>query len=206
MSISLYDKALLKKLKYWVGDQDIKITGPDETRQLFQYRADTNGDEPIKLPLIALTRGRTVDILSTNKKPQTFSGWKAKGDESKTATLNSIPINISYQIDIYCRYFEQADEYMRNFVFNIVNYPKLTIEIPYHDTKRTSVANIRLNGTVEDNSDIPERLLPGEFTRFTIPIYIDDGYLLDYRIKDNWKIQIENVETTLKDELKDEKE
>ena len=126
----------------------------------------------------------------------TFNGNKDAIDH-----LNHVPIQLNYQLDIYTKFFEEADEYVRNFVFNIINYPKLTIEIPYNNTKRTSVANIRLNGTIDDNSDIPERLIAGEFTRFTIPIYIDDGYLLDYRIKDNWRVQVDDVETTLKNEF-----
>ena len=52
MSVSLYDKALLDKLKNWVKDSSIKITGPEETRRLFEYTADRNNDKPITLPLI----------------------------------------------------------------------------------------------------------------------------------------------------------
>lgn len=203
MATRLYDEALVKKIQNWTGDQNIKITGPDETRRLFQYRADTNGDKPIELPLITITKGRSIDIQNLGKRPLSFDGWKAENSGEKGGILNGIPITISYQIDIYCRYYAEADEYVRNFVFNIINYPKLTIEIPYNNTKRTSVANIRLNGTIDDNSDIPERLIAGEFTRFTIPIYIDDGYLLDYRIKDNWRVQVDDVETTLKNEFQD---
>ena len=58
MSILLYDEALLCKLKNWVVDPNMTITGPDETRELFQYQADTNNDKPIQLPLIALRRDR----------------------------------------------------------------------------------------------------------------------------------------------------
>jgi hypothetical protein len=40
MSIKLYDDALTKKIKNWVNDDRLKITGPDETRRLFQHLAD----------------------------------------------------------------------------------------------------------------------------------------------------------------------
>lgn len=200
MATRFYDEALVKKIQKWTGDSNIKITGPDETRRLFEYRADINNDTPIELPLIAITKGRTIDILSTAKRPLAYDGWKAEGTSEKSGMLNAIPINISYQIDVYCRLYSEADEYVRNFVYNLINYPKLNIEIPYHNVSRTITANIKLNGTIEDNSDIPERLIPGEFTRFTIPIFIDDAYLLDYRIKDNWSIDAE-VETVSEAEL-----
>ena len=74
MAVRYYDEALLTKLKKWVSDEKMKITGPDETRRLFEYRADINNDKPIDLPLITLRRGRDLQILSTNKKPLTFDG------------------------------------------------------------------------------------------------------------------------------------
>lgn len=98
--------------------------------------------------------------------------------------LNGIPIQLNYSIDIYTRFLEEAEEYVRNFVYNIINYPKLSIEIPYNDSKYIHNANIILNADINDNSDIPERLIPGQFTRKTIEIIIDDAYLFDYRTKD----------------------
>ena len=74
MAFYYYDQALLEKIQGWVGDNKIKITGPEETRRLFQYRADINNDEAIQLPLITLRRNREVNILSTNKKPLVFDG------------------------------------------------------------------------------------------------------------------------------------
>jgi chorismate synthase len=52
----------------------------------------------------------------------------------------------------------------------------------------THISNIRLTTEVEDNSDIPERLISGQFTRLTIGIDIDDAYLFDVRIRDNLSI------------------
>lgn len=60
-------------------------------------------------------------------------------------------------------------------------------------------ANIRLEGTATDNSEIPERLIAGQFTRFTIPIYVDDAYIFDYRFKPNYSVEYE-VEVKFKDE------
>ena len=210
MSASIYDKALLEKLKNWIKDPNLTITGPDETRRLFEYIADKSDDGKIKLPLITLRRAPSMRILSTNKKPLAFDGWRKNNNSIKGDQLNAIPIQLNYQIDIYTRYFEEAEEYVRNFIFNIINYPKLDIEIPYNNSRIIHSSNIRLDEEVNDNSDIPERLVPGQFTRKTIGIYIDDAYLFDYKTKDTIKIDGE-VETyleptslliDLKDELK----
>ena len=199
MAISYYDNALCNKLKNWVGDSNIKITGPEETRRLFQYRADINNDGPILLPLITLRRGNDIQILSVNKKPLVFDGLTLNANKHQSDQLNGIPINISYQIDIFTRYFKEADEYVRNFIFNIIKFPKLEIEIPYNNANIKHNANIKLEGTVTNNSDIQERLIAGQFTRFTIPIYIDDAYLWDYKIRPNYSIEYE-VEVKFKDE------
>ena len=185
---ALYDEALLKKIKYWVSDLPITVTGVDETRRIFEYIADTTNDNAIKLPLITIRKRPTITLNSTNKKALTFDGWRKNNDGKRWDQLNGIPIHIEYAIDIYTRHYEESEEYIRNFVFNIVNYPKLHIEIPYNDSKIIHNSNIRLEPDINDNSDIPERLISGQFTRRTLLIYIDDAYYFDYRTKETWKV------------------
>lgn len=188
MGVRYYDEALLNKLKKWTAGTQMHITGVNETKRLFEIISDTKDDKPIDLPIIALSRQGGYTILSKYKQPLSFAGSTMALNKDRGAKLNAIPIGISYQLDIYTRYLEDADEYARNIVFNIINYPKLTIEIPYESLGLLHDANIRLKTDVEDNSDIPERLIPGQFTRLTIGIDIDDAYLFDVRIKDNLSI------------------
>ena len=199
MAISYYDDALINKLNDWVGDQNIRITGPEETRRLFQYRADIGSDGPIQLPLITLRRGNDVQILDKNRKPLIFDGLTLNANKHQSDQLNGIPIYISYQIDIFTRYFKECDEYVRDFIFNLIKFPKLQIQIPYNNSNIVHDANVRLEGTVTNNSDIPERLIAGQFTRFTIPIYIDDAYIFDYRFRPNYQLEVE-TEVKFKDE------
>ena len=74
-------------------------------------------------------------------------------------------------------------------MFSIISHPKIVIEIPYNDSKLSYTCFMELREDIADNSDIPERLIPGQFTRFTIGIDIDDAYLFDVRIKDNLSIK-----------------
>lgn len=188
MAVRFYDEALLKKFQKWTADTQVHLTGINETRRLFEVVADTNNDRPIQFPLIALSRNGGYTIQEKYKQPRSYNGSALVVTTDSGAKLNAIPIGISYQIDIYTRELAEADEYARNIVFNIINYPKLNIEIPYEDSGLTHDANIRLITDVEDNSDIPERLISGQFTRFTIGIDIDDAYLFDVRVKDNLSI------------------
>ena len=188
MGVRFYDDALLKKLQKWTAGTHLNITGVNDTKRLFEVVADKSNDRPIELPLIALSRNGGYAIQSKYKQPRSFMGHTMAQNEHSGAKLNAIPIGITYQLDIYTKYLDEADEYARNIVFNIINYPKLEIEIPYEDMGFTHISNIRLVSDVEDNSDVPERLIPGQFSRLTIGLDIDDAYLWDVRIKDNLSI------------------
>jgi hypothetical protein len=98
--------------------------------------------------------------------------------------LNAIPIELNYQIDVYTRYYSEADEFIRNFVFNIINFPSLTVILNYLGEDIEHNSTIQMADTVEDNSDIPERFVQGNFTRLSIQIVIPDAYIWDVRIKD----------------------
>lgn len=190
MSVGLYDKAFLDKLNNWTKDTKVTVTGPEETSRLFRMVADETNDKPIQLPLIALRRPGGFTVLNTGKRPLSFDGATLDANHDVASQLNAIPISIPYQLDVYTRYFNEADEYVRNLVFNIINYPKLDIVIPYNNENYVHHSNIRLQGEVDDNSDIPERLISGQFTRMSMKIDVDDAYLFDVRYRDVYSIEI----------------
>lgn len=185
MSVWIYDTALIKKLQAWTRNTNIHIYGPNDTKTLFQVIEDQTRDKPIELPIVTLRRSGGFQILNINKQPKTFDGLMIQSNEHRTLQINAIPININYQLDIYTRYLRQADEYCRNFIFNIVNYPHIEIELPYNDCRFRHSATIRVGQNVQDNSGIAERLVPGQFTRLTLNINIDDAYLWDAKILNN---------------------
>ena len=193
MAIYFYDLAVKNKLQRWIKDPNVVITSPDETRQLFEYKADVGRDKPIQLPLVALRRNPNVTLRNTNKNSKTFDGAVIQANTKSIKLLNVIPISIEYQIDIYCRYHTEADEYARNFLFNLINYPKVTVEIPYNESQIEHDSNITVIGDLVDNSDIPERLIPGQFTRYTITFNIPDAYLFSVPIRNAIKIETETV-------------
>ncbi len=190
MATKLYDDALLEKLRNWTQNTSITVVGPDETRRLFEVIADKNNDKPISLPLIALTRSRGYEVLDygLGKQPMSFDGLTLNANYDQASQLNSIPIRLSYQLDVYTRYYEEADEYIRNLVFNIINFPKLIVNIPYNNENYKHSANIILNAEIEDNSDIPEQLVSGQFTRMTLRFDVDDARLWDVRYRDVYSI------------------
>lgn len=206
MSVKLYDDAFLAKLQAWTKDTQVTVMGVDETSRMFQVIADKTNDAPIKLPLISLRRPGGFTILNTGKRPLTFDGATLDANHDKASQLNAIPISIPYQLDVFTRYKNEADEYIRNIVFNIINYPKLDVNIPYNSENRIHHSNIRMQANIEDNSDIPERLIPGQFTRMSIKIDIDDAYLWDVRYRDVYSIDTQVIvcDDDKKDDRNDE--
>lgn len=188
MSAYLYDTALIQKFNRWTENTNVHLYGPEQTRQLFELIADTNKDKPIALPIITIVRPNGYEIINTNKQPLTYDGRyipSTSDTESNSSTLqlNGIPIQLNYQINVYARKYREADAYMREIIFNLVNYPKLQITIPYHSSNLVHNCSIEISSTVEDNSAIPERLAIGQFTRLSISISIVDAYLWDTRVR-----------------------
>jgi hypothetical protein len=191
MSVVLYDEAFIEKLRNWTLDTGIHVYGPSSTRDLIQTLSDESNDSSIELPVIALRRRGGFTIKNPSKRPMTFDGATLNANHEIASQLNAIPITIGYQIDIYTRYLNEAYEYARNIVFNIINYPRLTINIPYNNENYKHDSNITLQSNIEDTSDIPERLVEGQFTRLSLKIDIDDAYLFDVRYRDVYSINIE---------------
>ena len=189
MSVGLYDKAIIDKLSSWTKNTSVSLVGPNDAKRLFEMTADKSNDDAIKLPLIVLSRRGGYSVLDKTKRVLSFDGAGIDVGSSRKCQLNAIPISIPYQLDVYTRYFEEADEFSRNLVFNIINYPKLDVIVPYNNENYIHHSNIRLNGEIEDTSDIPERLIPGQFVRMSMQIIVDDAYLFDVRYRDVYSFE-----------------
>ena len=193
--VNLYDEALLAKLNKWTEKKELHIYGPEETRRMLEVIADNTNDKPIKLPIVCLRRKGGYTILNINKKPLTYDGLAIRGDtQERTAmVLNAIPISIQYQLDIYTRYLKEADAYCRDFIFNIINHPNVQVVVPYNDANFVHNSTIRVSADVEDNSNIPERLITGQFTRMSLSLDIDDAYLWDTKVRKNIELDIRDI-------------
>ena len=198
MGIRFYDEALVDKIKNWCQDPNLTILRPNETRELFQKKSFQNNDNPIRLPFISISRNSTIEVENVTKKPLSYDGMLLDATEKKSIQLNAIPIKLSYQLDIYCRYMEEADEYLRNFIFHIINYPKLKIVMVDNGYEINHIATLRMSSLVEDTSDIEQHLVSDQFVRFTIDINIDDAYLFSVPTKTNVHIDENNIKLVAK--------
>jgi len=208
MAISYYDEAITQKIKGWLADSSkLRVLSPDESNRLIQLNAEDTNDKPLKLPLIAISRNKDIEIESAIKQNKSFDGLVLDSD-SDTATavhLNVIPIKTTYQLDIYTKKRIEADEYIRQYLFKLINNPQIIIEVPYNDKYAVRhTANLRVLSTVSDTSDIATHLFAGQFYKWTIQLELQDGFLFSIPQKRGWKLI--GVEVTTADKIQDPQE
>ncbi len=191
MAIDYYDEAITQKIKNWLADGSaMRVLSPDETTRLIQVSAEDSGDKPLKLPIIAISRNKDIEILSTIKQSKSFDGLVIKSDiaTSSTVHFNVIPIKTTYQIDFYTKKRIEADEYVRQYLFKLINNPQIVIEIPYNNFVVKHTANLRVLNTISDTSDISTHVFPGQFYKWTIQLELHDGFLFSLPRKNTWKL------------------
>lgn len=190
MAISYYDEAITQKIKGWLADSSkLRVLSPDESNRLIQLAAEDSNDKPLKLPLIALSRSKDIEIESAIKQNRSFDGFIIKNDRETATTVhfNVIPVKTTYQLDIYTKKRIEADEYVRQYLFKLINNPQIIIEIPYNGYVVKHTANLRVLNTVSDTSDISAHIFPGQFYKWTIQLELQDGFLFSLPNKHNWR-------------------
>ena len=191
MACRYYDDILVAKILKWIPEaSNLRVLGPSESKKLFELTADDGKDQPFKLPIISLSRNRDIELLSTVKQPKSYDGLKLLSSSEKTLHFNVIPIKLLYDLTIYTKTEEEVDEYVRNFLFKLINNPVIKVRIPYNDTQLEHIANIRVLSNISDTSDISERIFSGQFHCWTIQLEIQDAFLFSLPYRRNWQLYI----------------
>ena len=186
MAISYYDDAVTAKITGWIADNsNLRVLNPDETNRVIELHAEDSEDQPLKLPLLTISRNKEIEIANAIKQNKSFDGLVIDTDTTNAATvhLNVIPVKTLYQLDIYTKKQLEADEYVRQFLFKLINNPQIIVEIPYNNYIIKHTANLRVLNSVSDTSDIPNHLFPGQFYRWTIQLELQDGFLFSIPYK-----------------------
>ena len=207
MAISYYDDAVTAKIKGWLADNStLRVLNPDEVKRVVELHAEDSGDAPLKLPLLTISRNKDIEITNAIKQNKSFDGLIIQKDKTSATTvhMNVIPVKTLYQLDIYTKKQLEADEYVRQFLFKLINNPQIIVEIPYNNYVIKHTANLRVLNNVSDTSDIPTHLFPGQFYRWTIQLELQDGFLFSIPYKKNWRFV--GVEFALCDKIEDPKE
>jgi len=181
MSFSLYDKAIVEKLREITKDNRIFI---HPTENVFSNIAAVDKDN-IQLPMISIMR-TGVNILDNVPFALMKTGTLAKlNREDKYFTrVQAIPIQINYMLDVWTKERLSNDNIVRELLFYFYTHPTLQVDIPYtlnfkHDF------NIFVSSNIDDNSDVTSHGTRGEYFRQTLNLYTNDAYL--------WKASRSNI-------------
>ena len=195
MACRYYDDVLTIKLHRWLPDNsNLRVLGPSETKRLFELTAEDRKDAPLQLPIIALNRHKDIELLSTVKSPKSYDGLKILSTIEGTLQFNVLPIKLMYDLVIYTKTEEEIDEYVRSFLFKLINNPVIKVKIPYNGTDIEHIANIRVLSNISDTSDITERIFTGQFHCWTIQLEIQDAFLFSLPYRQNWQLCIDETE------------
>lgn len=126
MAINYYDEAITQKLKGWLADSSkLRVFSPDESNKIIQLNAEDTNDKPLQLPMLTISRNKDIEIESAIKQNKSFDGLVLLKDTANATTvhLNVIPIKTTYQIDIWTKKKIEADEYVRQYLFKLINNP-----------------------------------------------------------------------------------
>jgi hypothetical protein len=204
LAISYYDEAVTAKIKGWLADNSkLRVLSPDETNRVIQLNAEDTGDKALTLPLITISRNKDLEIESAIKQNRSFDGLIIKNDKAtgETVHMNVIPVHTTYQLDIYTKKRIEGDEYVRQYLFKLINNPQIIIDIPYNGYFIRHTANLRVLNTVSETSDIPNHLFAGQFYRWTIQLELHDGFLFSLPSKPGWRLI--GIEVTAADKITD---
>lgn len=191
MAIDYYDEAVTQKIKNWLADNStMRVLSPDESNRLIQLAAEDSGDKPLNLPVIAISRNKDIELLSTIKQNRSFDGLVIKSNVAKNSVVhfNVLPIKTTYQIDFYTKTRAEVDEYVRQYLFKLINNPQIIIKIHYNNYIVEHTANLRVLNTISDTSDISTHIFPGQFYKWTIQLELHDGFLFSLPNKATWSI------------------
>lgn len=191
MSIRLYDEAIVWKIKSWLPTETkVSVLSPDDLSRLYEIEAWENGDKPVTLPMITVSRNTDVTMELPTWTPSSRYGYTMATNEDKWIKFRNITIKLDYQIDIYTKKAIEADALLTELVYKLMLDNQVVVHIKnWENLDLKHVSTITLDSTLRDTSDISERLFPGQFTRWTINASINDAHLFSTPYKNLWSIE-----------------
>lgn len=179
MSAYLYDEAIVNNLRHVIGDNRIQILSVDRVADIIPRL----NDDKLVLPLVTLTRTNWTILASESNHSAKYEGGTAKVypgqpkfNTTRIQKVQFVPMQIDYAIDIWTRTRRENDEFVRELFWYFMISPTLEVTVPYALDFNHNF-NIYIDDTVEDNSDIAQHQLKGEYFRQTLHIYTDDAKL-----------------------------
>lgn len=188
-----YDKALVEDLRARFNsspvdsevNKNVQI-GPAE--QMFNIIGSLE-DDNIIMPFISLER-QDWQLNLDRQGYQTFVGdevYTRLDSENKPVEVRAqaIPITINYRLSVWSEDRITNDALCREILFYYHLRPTLMVYVG-HGINMAHKFNIYFNSGIEDNSDIANHTVRGQYFRQDMTLYTDDAYLW----RANWQNKV----------------
>ena len=173
MSVKSYDEAIINRFRE-LFDTNIVYILPVENA--IRFEAQLTKDN-IKFPLISTNRlGYSVISSQVNQAAKMIGSFKGRDDNNTNIYVQTLPIRIEYQLDVFTKDRASCDEITRELLFFFYQHPTLKAHFEY-GLNIDHNFNIFLNDDVVDNSDTIEHINNGVMFRNTLTFYTDDSRL-----------------------------
>ncbi len=191
MSVIYYDTALKNKLKAVFGN-----TFFAPTDEAFRECAKVNNGR-VRLPLMSFYRPMGFTINYSRYNERAFrTGYFVKQvkdhPKGKVKVLKELPIRLQYQIDIWAATKSDCDRLTEEMIMFLLYKPYIEFVNPKVDLQKYSAetaggqedklirAALKLEETVQDNSDISTFEDRGRYYRNTLEISFEEPRLFSY--------------------------
>jgi len=201
MSVIYYDTALKEKLKGVFSN-----TFFANTEEAFKECARVNNGR-VKLPLISVFRPMGFMINTSRYNEHAFrTGYFVKQTKEhpkgKVEVMKELPVRLQYQIDIWATKKAECDKLTEELLMFLLYKPYIEfvnplIELYKYDADAESGqsdklirAALKVEETIQDNSDIASFDDTGRFYRNTFEIFFDEPRLFSYNSFENFADEI----------------
>lgn len=175
--LQLYDESLYDYFKENLTDNLAIVPVSDYWNTIAMHK-----ENKLQLPAVVLNR-----VTWTNEKA--LQSWviskKGRTDrvrKHKIVNEQAIPVQIDYTITLLASLQDDIDELTSEVIFLILNYPRLTIKLPY-GSDRMIHGQIIQNGDLQDSSARDRFSETGILYQEIIPIRILGANIINIRNK-----------------------
>lgn len=173
MSVKSYDEAIINKFREVFNTDTVYILPVENA---IRFEAQLTKDN-IKFPLISTNRlGYSIITSQVNQAAKMIGSFKGRDDDNTNVFVQTIPIRIEYQLDIFTKDRASCDEITRELIFFFFQHPTLKAHFDYGLNIEHNF-NLFLNDDIVDNSDTIEHINNGVMFRNTLTFYTDDSRL-----------------------------
>lgn len=171
MSMYLYDKSIVSRLRKITGDDRVHIIPPEDSISFFaQFDKDK-----VQFPAVVLSR-RSVNLQDYQNQVVKLKGHTVRlDDDNIVVKAKMINLRIDWDLDIFAVDRYSCDEIVRELVFYFITYPRFEVEVPY-SLNIDQNFDVFLSNEIQDNSDLIEFPNRGEYFRETISLYTENAH------------------------------